>query len=293
MMTVALFFMVVVGVNVVSVREPDIFGLGVPGSNVNGVLKFYSVVWLLMGVLSGWAIGVYYDKHRWFIRVVCILVGISLLYTAVVYYSRVDMGLDDGPLTLNGFTPLEHNDMFPQPSALQYYPMLPHEPSFGFDEVQRAALISQNEDRPVPMRDELATVQWLRDIAEGDATILESNAINGHVWSSGSRFSTATGLPTIIGSELHQSLYRGTEQWPEIQKRVSEVREVFDPDGDPQGGLEIIDRYGVDYVVVGYTERLFFGGDRVSNKFEVTLNDHFIEVFRSGDVSVYQRVKGH
>lgn len=292
-MAMSVFFMVVVGVNVVSVHEPDIFGLGVPGSNVNGILKFYSIMWLLLGVSSGWAIGYYYDKHRWYIRVVCILVGISVLYTAVVYQSRIDMGLSDGPLTLDGFAPLLHNETFPQPSALQFYSLLPHEPSFGFDEVHRDALISRNNDRPVPMRDELATVQWLRENAKGDATLLESNAINSHVWPSGGRFSTATGIPTIIGSELHQSLYRGPERWPEIQKRVSEVREVFDPDGDPSRALEIIDRYGVDYVTVGYTERLFFGGDRVADKFHTTLSDQFKNVFQSGDVSVYQRRASH
>jgi uncharacterized membrane protein len=69
----------------------------------------------------------------------------------------------------------------------------------------------------------------------------------------GSRISSATGLPTIIGWERHQQQQRYPETLPQ---RVADVRTLY-TSADTEVKTSILRRYNVEYVVVGDLERLY------------------------------------
>jgi len=119
-----------------------------------------------------------------------------------------------------------------------------------------------------------------------------------------SRFSALTGLPTLIGWQNHERQWRG-ESYPRVidtriengvrRDRVSDVQDLYTTQ-DWNRAWQIIDRYGIDYIVVGGAERRLPGelaGDDESrrrdlerglNKFEQVLQP----VCQSGAVAVYR-----
>lgn len=289
---IVLCFMIFVGVNMVSVHEPDIHGVGVPWANSNGVFKFYSIVWILLSIGA-----TLFLVQRWsdlpvYRLLMSGLMVVAVIYTVVLVGSRLHGGFTSDPLTLNGLSPLGDNITYVQQSAIQHgnigekgdhYP----DRVYGFRDGYREFRRLVYEDTPVPGADELAAVLWLRRHAPPGAVILETDAVNAHVWANGGRFSSATGLPTVLGSQLHESIYRGPAMWDEIQRRVSDIETIY---GHGQNALTValLDQYDATYVIVGHSERVFHGGDAVMMKFDA-LSDYLTPVFRTPGVSIYER----
>jgi uncharacterized membrane protein len=78
-----------------------------------------------------------------------------------------------------------------------------------------------------------------------------------------SRFSGLTGIPTLIGWEGHEGQWRGTT-YPEVtdqrmengrlRDRSSDVEDLYTTQ-DWDEVWAVIDRYGIDYIVIGGAER--------------------------------------
>jgi uncharacterized membrane protein len=71
-------------------------------------------------------------------------------------------------------------------------------------------------------------------------------------------------------------------QRPEFGQRQADLDRLF-RDGSPEEVRSILDRYGVQYVVVGDLERQTYG-DGVDARFIVTLP----VAFRSGDLTIFR-----
>jgi uncharacterized membrane protein len=98
--------------------------------------------------------------------------------------------------------------------------------------------------------DDRAAIEWFWDNVAGSPVIAEASI--GPYRCNGSRFSIATGLPTIIGWRRHLMQQR----YPDgLDQRERDVRTLY-ASPDPETKLGIIRRYGVEYVVVGPLERL-------------------------------------
>ncbi|MCD4686286.1 MAG: hypothetical protein K8S97_10155, partial [Anaerolineae bacterium] len=151
--------------------------------------------------------------------------------------------------------------------------------------------------------DEYAAVQCLAALEDsGDAVIAE--APGGAYEPHKSRFSALTGLPTLIGWQNHERQWRGTT-YPRVtdwryeygvyRDRATDVQELYTT-VDWLRAWVVIDRYGVDYIVVGYAERLMIqelAGDDLSllDDFQRGL-DKFGQVFEPvcsfGSTQVYR-----
>jgi uncharacterized membrane protein len=94
-----------------------------------------------------------------------------------------------------------------------------------------------------------AAIDWLNQNVPGSPVIAEASI--GPYRCNGSRFSIATGLPTIIGWERHEQQQRYRDLLP---ARVSDVRVLYSS-GDVEEKREILRRYNVEYLVVGGIER--------------------------------------
>ncbi|CAA9559954.1 MAG: hypothetical protein AVDCRST_MAG19-1713 [uncultured Thermomicrobiales bacterium] len=105
------------------------------------------------------------------------------------------------------------------------------------------------------VRDELgfagdrAAIDWFNREVEGSPVVAEASI--GTYRCNGSRISIGTGLPTIIGWERHERQQRSPDVLP---GRVEDVRRLY-ATPDVAEKRSILDRYNVEYVVVGQLER--------------------------------------
>jgi uncharacterized membrane protein len=104
--------------------------------------------------------------------------------------------------------------------------------------------------------DDYAAAEWLRlNGASGGAgsvpVILEAT---GGAYSEFSRMATQTGFPTILGWDQHERLWRGAAINAEVDRRKADVDAAYSAVTFDQA-RPVLDKYGVDYVVVGYLEQ--------------------------------------
>ena len=94
-----------------------------------------------------------------------------------------------------------------------------------------------------------AAVVWLEQNAAGRSVILEAT---GDPYQEFARISSHTGLPTVMGWANHEGLWRSND--PEVGVRAQLVRGFYST-ADEETALEIVKKFGVQYVVLGDLER--------------------------------------
>lgn len=126
--------------------------------------------------------------------------------------------------------------------------------------------------------DEYAAARWLNQNVLGTPVILEAP---GDEYNPGtSRFSTWTGLPTLVGWPGHEQQWRGSY---DIQgPRIDFIREIYTTT-DPQYMLDLLSQFGVRYVIVGPNERRLYPGEGLT-KFA----EYLPVVFQQDRVTIYQ-----
>jgi YYY domain-containing protein len=129
---------------------------------------------------------------------------------------------------------------------------------------------------------EYNAVRWLRDDAEGAPVILEAS---DNPFTQGGRFSSRTGLPTIIQWPQHEEGYRGKDAVPMIQERSRDVEAAYNTTSVEEAQT-IFDKYGVQYAIVGNFEREKYAPDGLA-KF-----GQFMEVaYQNDDVTIYRTLE--
>lgn len=137
---------------------------------------------------------------------------------------------------------------------------------------------------------DLAAIEWLNERAGENPVLLEASI--GPYRGNGSRISSATGLPTVLGWDRHQRQQR----YPAgIDRRMSDIREMYNAT-DPARKLELLRRYDVRYIVVGDVERFWNSADDTTPyaspeglaTFDVMLGDDISLAFESGTTRVYE-----
>ncbi|MDQ6604689.1 MAG: hypothetical protein M3Z19_18370, partial [Chloroflexota bacterium] len=102
---------------------------------------------------------------------------------------------------------------------------------------------------PVFFAADLGLIRWLNGTVRGTPVIAEASI--GPYRGNGSRISSATGFPTIIGWERHEEQQRDRLLLP---ARVEDVRHIY-TSAEPRAVQDVLDRYHVRYIVVGDVER--------------------------------------
>jgi len=93
------------------------------------------------------------------------------------------------------------------------------------------------------------------------------------------RFSSFTGIPTIIGWPVHEWLWRGS--YDVVVPRREEVRTIYESE-DIESTRMILDTYKVRFIVVGKLER-----EKYKSLAEWKFSQLGAEVFRSGSTVIY------
>src|SRR5262249_2909088 len=134
----------------------------------------------------------------------------------------------------------------------------------------------------------LAAINWFNESVHGTPVIAEASI--GPYRGNGSRFSIATGLPTILGWERHEQQQRYLDQ---LAGRSDLVQELYDSP-DLATKERILREFDVQYVIVGDVERytIFNGGPYASPKglaaFDQMLGTVLEIAYQHGSTTVYR-----
>lgn len=130
---------------------------------------------------------------------------------------------------------------------------------------------------------EAEAIAWLNSNVEGAPVIVEAVAddysnVYGYV-----RASASTGLPTILGLEQHEGVWRG-EDW-DFSGRREDVDQIYESE-ELDEVEALLEKYDVTYVYVGRWEREMYGAE-VGEGFE-----NFMDVvFENDGVTIYKVVE--
>jgi uncharacterized membrane protein len=127
--------------------------------------------------------------------------------------------------------------------------------------------------------DERAAVRWLGDQNGPNGRAVVAEAVGGE-YSNGARMATYAGGVDVLGWAGHELQWRG--QKPDFGQRTDDLARLY-RDGSTEEIRPILDRYGVQYVVVGDLERQTYG-DGVEARFLGVL----APAFRSGSVTIFR-----
>ena len=104
-------------------------------------------------------------------------------------------------------------------------------------------------------------IQWLKDNAGADDRIVEAV---GESYSEHGRISSSTGIPTVLGWKFHEEQWRGSRKL--FEGREEDVRALYQT-ANLEEARGILDKYQINYVIVGPREMAKYGSDGLS-KFE-------------------------
>ena len=139
--------------------------------------------------------------------------------------------------------------------------------------------------------DEQAAIDWIRRNTPENAVILEAKGASYNVNSA--RISAATGRATLLGWDGHQSQWRGRAYGTLAAGRAESIEEIYQR---PMHSTlpALLDRWQVDYLIVGPEERAQYG---LTPAVEMQLSTFLELVFEQGNFRIFRtRVaaeKGH
>ncbi len=258
---------VVAGVELVVVADDLI---GTTAYRMNTVFKFYNQVWVLL-VLSASA----------GIAAAAIRLGSRRAATAratqSASWARATVALAVVVLVASAAYPV----LAVRPRLAQRFPEPPPVGTLnGLDWMDTAALPSLGfAGGAISYADDRAVIDWFNREVSGTPVVAEASI--GPYRCNGSRISSGTGLPTILGWERHQQQQRPLAQ---LEGRASDVARLY-ASTDPEEKETILRRYGVDYVVVGDLERAY---PIANNECQATGSAEGIAVLEGMDGSVLE-----
>jgi len=210
------------------------------GWRMNTIFKFYYQAWMLWSLAASFGIAVLWKRLRPAANAVFTLC-IALILAAGLAYPVMAF-------------PNKTADFAPQHG-------------FSLDDFDRV-----RRDTP----DEAAAMQFL--LEAGDGVLAEASSVNAS-YSGYSRFSTYTGLPTVIGWPMHEGQWRGTAE-PQ-GNRLADLAALYTTP-DWLTARQIIEMYGIRYIVVGPLERSTYPVN------EQKFFDNLPIVFQNAGVTIYE-----
>ncbi|MGH2461789.1 MAG: DUF2298 domain-containing protein, partial [Chloroflexota bacterium] len=227
---------------------------------MNTVFKFYLQIWVLWGVASAVAIVRTGERLRalragwvrWaWVAVVGTFIAMAAVYPVIGTVARVSNRFNAAiPPTLDGTAYMN-------------------------------GAVYVDDGHSLPLKGDQEAIVWLQDHVDGTPTILEGNR---PVYRWGSRFSIYTGLPTVIGWDVHQSQQRAGYA-DLVQQRLRDVTRMYD-DPSPELTRALLQTYDVKYVIDGGLEQAFYPTARA--KFDSMVGTDFSVVYDHDGVKIYQ-----
>ena len=242
----------------------------------NTVGKLYLHVWLILSVtgsaglallaseLSSWPAG----RRRAWKLALGLLVGIAAVFPVATLLTRANhREAPDTPLTFDGLAFLQtavHGEG--NPAVIEANPAVG---TFGLSE-------------------DLALIHWLQDHDAGASVVLEAVFNRPYHWVA--RISAFTGSPTVLGWGKHQSQQRTLPgMYDTIIARLRDVNRFYNTTDIPEA-VTLLQRYQVDYVVVGRLERAYYPAEGLQKLADMARQGWLEVAFQAGESTLYRVV---
>jgi uncharacterized membrane protein len=257
------FVLLLVGIGLFLVLVPEYVYLRDNfGTRMNNIFKFYYQAWVL------WSVGAAYGAYSLFadarlklpaaeVRavyggVLAIVLMLGLLFPIVGVYTRA--GVETGRALSETERPL----------TLDGGP----------------AYVTADDYRAIMCLDQL--VSW------DEATVVE--AIGPSYRAEYGRVAALTGTPILLGWEGHEGQWRGATYGEIAGSRAADIRALY---SDPRWDVAqaTIERYGIDYIFFGASERNAYGPggeDKFRERLEVVCESGDSRFYRVGPPEVVQ-----
>ncbi len=228
---------------------------------MNTVFKFYLQAWTLLGLSSAYLLGKILNrvfsrkvnsqvKKIWLIAFSILLISV-LFFTITASADKIsDRISSDTPTTLDGM------------SFMKYSTYL---------ENNVVTDLSQDYD----------AIRWMQDNIIGTTTIVEAN-LPEYRW--GNRFTIYTGLPGVLGWNWHQRQQRAINPPEWVTDRIEDINNFYSLN-DMGNAKDFIDKYQVEYIVVGQLEKAVYP-DVGLEKFFDPRNHLWDVVYQSEDTQI-------
>jgi YYY domain-containing protein len=128
--------------------------------------------------------------------------------------------------------------------------------------------------------DDYAAIEYLWGFS-GKYILIEQE---GWDYGYSARMSSATGMSAVLGWTHHEAAWRTDNPPGWHGERTTAVRTIYE---QPERALEIMEKYNVDFLILGAPEREKY---QVPDDVSAYLQD-LVPVFTSGGTTIYQRVK--
>ena len=128
--------------------------------------------------------------------------------------------------------------------------------------------------------DDWAGIQWLSQNVTDLPVIAE--AVGGAYNVEESRIAMATGLPTVMGWTNHEGQWRGAA-YASVAERPNQIQSLYQV-RDWSTAQAILDRYHIEYVVLGDEERT-----KYNPLYQPKFDQNMDPVFKSGKLTIYRR----
>jgi YYY domain-containing protein len=202
-------------------------------SRMNTVFKFYMQVWEMFSLAAGAALAwILVDLPSWlpnwrrgWTLVLAILAFSAAFYTITATPAKIrDRFAMDAPHTLDGMAFMPYVD--------NYYDL----------------------GKPLMLDEDYRAIQWMQDNVQGSPVIIEAN-VPEYRW--GNRFTIYTGLPGVLGWLNHQHQQRVAGKPGIIEERAMDILNFY-LTRSIEDAWRILERYDVQYVILGRLERIFY-----------------------------------
>jgi YYY domain-containing protein len=232
---------------------------------MNVVFKSYLLVWIFFSISAGaaliWVRARFGSDERrwlWYGVLVCLVIA-TASYPVIGTLAKIrDRWPDvaDPPRTLDGMAfMLGGTD--PAPGAAG----------------SSGSAIYIEEGQELHLADDHGALRWMQANVPGTPTIVEGHTTE-YRW--GARFAAYTGLPAVVGWSWHLRQHNAVLPGPVVENRISDVADFYNTESR-QEAREFLERYGVDYVVVGDLERARYS-DQGLAKFPQMVADGELEL---------------
>jgi YYY domain-containing protein len=224
------FFLTCIGLGLTLIVELVVLSGDI--GRMNTVFKFYLQAWTCLSISTAWfAVDLIKRLKNWnskilfYWRIAAVILSSSvLLFPLIASVDKVsDRIAPSVPTSLDGM------------------------------EFMRFASYNENSNI-LDLNQDYELIRWMQDNISGTPIIMEAN-VPEYRW--GSRISIYTGLPTVIGWNWHQRQQRIINPSDWIFDRVNDVSKFYS-DTDLNSAQKIIDKYDIDYIVIGQLEKAIY-----------------------------------
>jgi uncharacterized membrane protein len=194
------------------------------GTRINTIFKFYYQAWLVFSVASAYAVYVLLTDRRLmgviaraaFAVVAIVAVGAGILYPIFGIYSHVFV--ETGYASGRNTTPISLNG------------------ETGFATVS-----------------DVQSIECLRSLTAGQNVVI-AEAMGDPYHPENGRVAALTGIPSVMGWANHEAQWRGSTYYEIAGSRPDDIPNLYK---DLRWGVarDIIQKYGIDYIFYGTTER--------------------------------------